>query len=651
MFSLVCLYCRNMAYAAVFYDIIESKPVKKGSKKMVPFETIGVGLVGPDIGKGNIWWAEHTNLQQNSGRYVMLHVLGSSDPLIDPLPSSGFLLEVPLGSVSNVPPDEGIFYVAEIKISKEQWKKAKQISKGPSFLSCFFLLDLCYIELNQSSAGIVDPEVQKEAPSSAAPENAYEKKRAANIARNNAALRALQSSVDPSLLPKPPVKSSSLACPAGSDSEFSPSDDSGDSSDEPLEKINKDSAKKQSKMKSVLSPSKSPQKKKQRTRKKKTPVKRSSKNQRKPAAARHPPPPPKADLQAYAASFPVHQKPTEQVGTNSNALLNRLLTNMAAVVPRPTVPAVEVSPPFPVVPPTTSLAGSIPVSHVSGGKKSTRGKKRAGPGVNPAVFQLGPEFQHCANLAWEQPVKDTSVKQSAVEGAVKVAEGHSIDLAEADYVFIRQCIGVPLANRNAKLNKSIRNTPVTDKAPTFDVEFVNGVFPSKVAVFLPPIDVIRRGFRMRQGRLDVSHAQTYIYRHFFFATQPKATSFEIGQVNMVRFRGISPGGGSTGGHVRLLAELQRATTVDMLCKYYGLDPFLPTGGPVEAPTVTGAVDKAATAAVVAPAYVAHYTTPEYTVVAPTAESTLTNSRVATVLGGLTDADVQELRRQLFEQSQ
>ena len=71
-----------------------------------------------------------------------------------------------------------------------------------------------------------------------------------------------------------------------------------------------------------------------------------------------------------------------------------------------------------------------------------------------------------------------------MERTIKVAEGHSIYLVEADYSYIRQCIGVPLANRNAKLNMAIRKTAVPDKAPTFDLTFVNGGISSKVAVFL-----------------------------------------------------------------------------------------------------------------------------------------------------------------------
>ena len=82
------------------------------------------------------------------------------------------------------------------------------------------------------------------------------------IARNNVALHGLHSSVDPSLLPNPPAGSSSMTCPADSDSKFSPSEDSADSSDEPLDTFVKDYPKKHSKMKCVLSPSKSPQKKK-----------------------------------------------------------------------------------------------------------------------------------------------------------------------------------------------------------------------------------------------------------------------------------------------------------------------------------------------------------------------------------------------------
>ena len=86
------MYCRMIPHKVVFYDIIEEKPMSKRSKValLVPHKTIAIGVVGGEIGEGNIWWAEHRKLLPSSGKYDMLHELGSSKPLIDPLPPSGF---------------------------------------------------------------------------------------------------------------------------------------------------------------------------------------------------------------------------------------------------------------------------------------------------------------------------------------------------------------------------------------------------------------------------------------------------------------------------------------------------------------------------------------------------------------------------------
>ena len=91
----------------VLFDIVVNKQVtKRGkngkTKKVVEKkEEIAVGLVrlGNVIGEDKIWWAEHVHLRQQLGDYNMLHILGSKEPLIDPKPATGKLLELPLSCV------------------------------------------------------------------------------------------------------------------------------------------------------------------------------------------------------------------------------------------------------------------------------------------------------------------------------------------------------------------------------------------------------------------------------------------------------------------------------------------------------------------------------------------------------------------------
>jgi hypothetical protein len=140
------LHCRMTDYMMVFYDIVVHKQVtkrgKNGKTKKVleGREEIAVGLVGNAIGEDKIWWAEHVHLRQQHGDYNMLHELGSKEPLIDPKPKTGKLLELPLCYFCEGQVPAEVLRLAKIKITQEQWEAAKAISQGQLLFFFFCVL-------------------------------------------------------------------------------------------------------------------------------------------------------------------------------------------------------------------------------------------------------------------------------------------------------------------------------------------------------------------------------------------------------------------------------------------------------------------------------------------------------------------------------
>ena len=210
-------------------------------------------------------------------------------------------------------------------------------------------------------------------------------------------------------------------------------------------------------------------------------------------------------------------------------------------------------------------------------KRSQRGKNNPTDGVAPAVVELGAAFQQAANDAWVHPFLGKSAKDSAFERAVDIATNQKppIVLTMDDMLFLKACNAVPVSNRDGKLNASIRADKMPPGANTFTCKFEVGGVTTTFEVYLPPLDTMAAAFRIHACEMDVSHVQTYVYRHFYNATEQHPSKFLIGKMNKIRFRAREPAGDVRKAHAHLLAELQRAEIVRFLGKHYVVDPILP----------------------------------------------------------------------------
>ena len=414
------------------------------------------------------------------------------------------------------------------------------------------------------------------------------------------------------------------------------------------------------KSKSAVSPNKAPKKKAKQTKKKASLVA---------SVVVVPPQAPKQCLQSYAAQFPAHLKPSEQSGGQSVGLFNRLLHS-----------ALQASPSSPAsLPATLPAARSLPIvsepvsipssSGVGGGpvppRKNPRGSMCKVTGMQEGVVKLADLIQAETHQAWEKPDLGETVVASALRRAHDICDGKGLRLKGPDHKYILLCTKTPLQNRNASLNvavKSSRGVPFED-AITF--QFVQGPVATTYTVGLPELGVVARGFKMRAGDLDLSHIQTFLCRAFYFSTEPKPTSAKTARVAKRRFRCAEVGVDEKVVYSQFVAELQKIPTVLKLCDHYGVECVVqPRVAAAAAAIAVAAASSTFHASLQSPAPVSLQSPAPATCMPATAAASRTTeltpavsepqaeppSRVGSVLmnmAALTAAELEELKRSLF----